>query len=267
MLHVPWFTHQMDERVERILREALHTSDQRGVSRPRIPDLSAEDRNRLALATLEYLRSRPYTPSPYPKWRQVRGFDAGVLRWWNDHLGGPFPSRTTQRLQALRGDIYDFLEDELGRVVKEPGQNSPVHLAPAGAGEESPADELTDRTIYVTDRGAGFGDAETNRVVETAAMRVAIDTYAGWEADDVSRAKCGWDITFRRDGLEHHVEVEGVSGQKPRILLTHNEVAVARHDPFWKLLVVTRALVAPQSNVSNVRSCWRKSVRTCTQLI
>jgi hypothetical protein len=54
VLHVPWFTHQMDERVERILREALHTSDQRGVSRPRITDLSAEDRNRLALATLVF---------------------------------------------------------------------------------------------------------------------------------------------------------------------------------------------------------------------
>lgn len=238
----------MDERVERILREALRTSDQRGVSRPRIADLSVHDRNLLALATLEYLRSRPYTPSPYPKWRQVRGFDAGVLRWWNDHLGGSFPSRTTQRLQTLRGDIYDFLEDELGRVVKEPGQNSPVHLAPADVGEES-ADALTDRTIYVTDRGAGFGDAETNRLVETAAIRAASDMYAGWEADDVSTAKYGWDITFRRDGLEHHVEVKGVSGQRPRVLLTRNEVAVARHDPLWRLLVVTRALVSPQSHV------------------
>ena len=112
-----------------------------------------------------------------------------------------------------------------------------------------PAAEVTDRAIFVTDRGAGFGDAETNRLVETAAMRVAIDTFAGWEAHDVSGAKCGWDITFRRHGLEHHVEVKGVSGQKPRVLLTHNEVAAARHDPFWRLLVVTRALITPQWNV------------------
>jgi hypothetical protein len=152
----------MDERVEHILREALHASDQRGVSRPRIADLSVEDRNHLALSTLEYLRSRRYTPSPYPKWHQVRGFDAGVLRWSNDHLGGPFPSRTTERLQTPRGDIYDFLGDELGRVVKEPGQNSPVHLAPADAVDESPTDELTARTIHVTDQGTGFGDAETS---------------------------------------------------------------------------------------------------------
>jgi hypothetical protein len=178
---VSWFTHQMDQSVERILREALHAADERGVSRPRITDLGVEDRNRLALSTLEYLRSRPHAPSPYPKWQQVRGFDAGVLRWWNDHLGGPFPSPTTQRLQTLRGDIYDFLEDDLGRIVKEPGQNSPVHLAPADAVDVAPTDELTNRTIHVSDRGAGFGDAATNRLVEAAAMRVAIDTYAGWE--------------------------------------------------------------------------------------
>ncbi|MCY7287090.1 MAG: hypothetical protein LH624_02260 [Cryobacterium sp.] len=30
-----------------------------------------------------------------------------------------------------------------------------------------------------------------------------------------------------------------------RILLTRNEVAIAKRDPMWKLLVVTRALGAP----------------------
>lgn len=156
-----------------------------------------------------------------------------------DHATATGPPRRHLRLHG----------NDLRRVVKEPGQNSPVHIAPASAGEELPAAEVTDRAIFVTDRGAGFGDAETNRLVETAAMRVAIDTFAGWEAHDVSGAKCGWDITFRRHGLEHHVEVKGVSGQKPRVLLTHNEVAAARHDPFWRLLVVTRALITPQWNV------------------
>jgi hypothetical protein len=42
------------------------------------------------------------------------------------------------------------------------------------------------------------------------------------------------------------VEVKGVSGQKPRVLLTRGEVAAAQRDPLWRLLVVTRALVAPQ---------------------
>jgi hypothetical protein len=40
-----------------------------------------------------------------------------------------------------------------------------------------------------------------------------------------------------------------VSGQKTRILLTRNEVAAAQRDPCWRLLVVTRALVAPQTHI------------------
>ena len=80
-------------------------------------------------------------------------------------------------------------------------------------------------------------------------MRIAIETYAGWQPKDVNGEKCGWDITFRRGAVVHHVEVKGVSGQRPRVLLTRNEVAVARRDPCWRLLVVTRVLVAPQAHV------------------
>lgn len=140
--------------------------------------------------------------------------------------------------------MYDYLDD-VGRIAKEPGQYSPVHVAPPGNNEE-PAERLDQRTIQVSNSGAGFGDAETNRVVEAAAMRTAITHYSDWEPDDVSQRKCGWDITFRRGVDELHVEVKGVSGQRPKVLLTRNEVAVARADPQWTLLVVTRALVSPQ---------------------
>lgn len=235
----------MDERLGGILISALRAADKRGVARPRIGDLLADDRDLLAEATLEFLASRPHTPSPYPDWLVVRSFDAGVLRWWNDHLGGPFPSRTTQRLQTLRGDVYDFLDD-LGRIVKEPGQYSPVHVAPLGESVDDAFEQLHKRTIQVSPSGAGFGDAETNRLVEVAAMGAAIAHYHDWEPYDVSSSRCGWDITFRRGGNELHVEVKGVSGQRAKVLLTRNEVAVARADQQWSLLVVTRALVSPQ---------------------
>lgn len=235
----------MVERLGDILLDALRTAEERGVTRPRITDLSPRHRDHLAKATLAFLASRRHTESPNPGWIQVRSFDAGVLRWWNEHLGGPFPSATTARLQTLRGDIYDFL-DEVGRIAKEPGQDSPVHLAPIDSnGGELPG-ELDRRTIQVSSSGAGFGDAETNRLVEAAAMRAAVQHYVGWEADDVSQQKCGWDITFRRGTDERHVEVKGVSGQRPKIMLTRNEVAVAQADDFWSLLVVTRALLAPE---------------------
>lgn len=108
----------MDERVGRILLDALRDAERRGgdASRGWMTCLRAIATTWTG-ATLAFLGSRRYSPSPYPGWRQVRGFDAGVLRWWNDHLGGPFPSTTTSRLQTLRGDIYDFL-DELGRIVR-----------------------------------------------------------------------------------------------------------------------------------------------------
>ncbi len=77
-------------------------------------------------------------------------------------------------------------------------------------------------------------------------MREAVAYYSEWQHRDVSADKCGWDITFWTDGAEQHVEVKGVSGQQPKVLLTRNEVAAARRDPLWSLLVVTRVLVAPE---------------------
>ena len=215
------------------------------MTRPRIGDLNQRDRDHLAESTLGFLASRRNTPSPNPGWIQVRSFDAGVLRWWNGHLGGPFPSTTTERLQTLRGDIYDFLE-EVGRIAKEPGQYAPVHVAPLKRTQDGVEEQLDQRTIQVSSSGAGFGDAETNRLVELAAMGAAVQHHKGWNADDVSQQKYGWDITFRRGHEERHVEVKGVSGQRPKVLLTRNEVAVAREDVLWSLLVVTQALVAPE---------------------
>lgn len=227
------------------MREALRVAQERGVTRPRITDLSPSKRDLLSEATLVYLASRRHSPSPYPGWQQVDSFDAGVLRWWNDHLGGPFPNSTTRQLQTLRRDVYDYLDD-LGRISKKPGQNSPVHVAPLDRQGSSTVQELDQRTLQVSSAGAGFGDAETNALVEAAAMRAAEDHYSNWVANDVSRDKCGWDITFRRGEDERHVEVKGVSGQRPKVLLTRNEVAVARDDAAWSLLVVTRALLAPE---------------------
>ena len=56
--------------------------------------------------------------------------------------------------------------------------------------------------------------------------------------------KLGWDITARRAGDELHLEVKGVSGMKPTILLTRNEHARAGTDPSWQLAVVTQALTS-----------------------
>jgi hypothetical protein len=50
---------------------------------------------------------------------------------------------------------------------------------------------------------------------------------------------------MRRGDEQLHVEVKGVSGSKPTVLLTRNEHAAAAADPLWRLAVVTQALTLP----------------------
>jgi hypothetical protein len=45
------------------------------------------------------------------------------------------------------------------------------------------------------------------------------------------------------------VEVKGVSGATPAILLTRNEARAAREEPGWRLAVVTRALTTPEVRI------------------
>jgi hypothetical protein len=101
------------------------------------------------------------------------------------------------------------------------------------------------REIFIGPGGAGFGDAARNRIVEVAATRRVVEHFEGWEHDDVSMQKVGWDITFTRGAEERHVEVKGVSERRPLVLLTRNEVHKAASDPLWSLMVVAQALVAP----------------------
>ena len=107
-------------------------------------------------------------------------------------------------------------------------------------------DAVPTTAISVGGRGAGFGDAETNRRVEMAAM-AAVTAYlrTEWDAhvQDVSARNMGWDLTATLpDDEEWHIEVKGVSGTRPVVLLTANECRAASADDSWELAVVTQAL-------------------------
>nr|WTA64680.1 EVE domain-containing protein [Micromonospora sp. NBC_00855] len=104
-------------------------------------------------------------------------------------------------------------------------------------------------TITVSSSGAGFGNPVTNGLVETAAMDAVRAHYEalGWQVEDDSGYCYGWDITCTSpSGIVDRVEVKGVSGSAPKILLTRNEFRSAREDQGWRLAVVTKALVAPE---------------------
>ena len=104
-----------------------------------------------------------------------------------------------------------------------------------------------DEEITVSGRGAGFGGAAQNLVVERAAMEAVINYYDGWDYEDVSADKVGWDVTFANKRTQEisRVEVKGVSGDHPTVLLTANEVRAAEEESDWHLAIVTRALSAP----------------------
>jgi len=116
-----------------------------------------------------------------------------------------------------------------------------------------PVPDPEPETLAVTDSGAGFGDPLTNTVVEAAAMGVATEHFssAGWTVEDVSVQKLGWDLTCTRAGGTEvvRVEVKGVSGDKPSVLLTANELAAAKDHPGWSLAVVTEALTTKKLRI------------------
>lgn len=109
-------------------------------------------------------------------------------------------------------------------------------------------DEQPDREITVSTRAVGFGTPVQRAIVEAAAMEAVTDFYESsqWKVKDVSTDNVGWDLTCRSPGGEvAKVEVKGVSGNRPIVLLTANEMRAAEEDADWVLAVVTRALSKP----------------------
>ena len=98
----------------------------------------------------------------------------GVLPWWENEAG--LDERDALSIRPLRTKVYDLLE-ERGHIVKGPGNNVPIHVAPPGLRTERP---WVAETITVTAHGAGYGDPEHNAQVEKAAMDL---TTAFYEAE------------------------------------------------------------------------------------
>lgn len=95
--------------------------------------------------------------------------------------------------------------------------------------------------------GAGFGDPERNRMVETAAVSKVTAHYRkqGWRVLDVSSEKRGYDLECIKGRVTQHVEVKGVTGDRQAVMLTENERHQAKEDRAFVLAVVTSALSEP----------------------
>lgn len=114
------------------------------------------------------------------------------------------------------------------------------------------ADRFAGDTITVSGGGARRGDPAANRIVEQAAVERTTAHYEslGYTVEDVGHRKLGWDLTCTAmDGNTRRVEVKGVSGKTPSILLTRNELRSAREVANWELAVVTQALAQPRLRI------------------
>jgi hypothetical protein len=90
--------------------------------------------------------------------------------------------------------------------------------------------------------GAGFGDAKTNALVETAAVRqvTRLLQRRGFRVKSVESDRVGYDLHATKGTKELLVEVKGVSGDGLQFLITRNELKAAAQTSF-RLMVVTQA--------------------------
>lgn len=138
-------------------------------------------------------------------------------------------------------------------VLRQPQGSNPSYLTKA---EFSALEKLLNRkssppvkneaVVTVGKGGAGFGSPEKNKLVEARAMKFVVTHLKKkkYQVKDVSLQKLGWDITATKSTPKEirHIEVKGVSGNTPKILLTNNEMKKAKSNPNWELVIVMNAL-------------------------
>lgn len=92
--------------------------------------------------------------------------------------------------------------------------------------------------------GAGFGNPETNRKIERAAVSFVTHWYEsrGWKVRSVEAEKRGYDLLCVKGAVEEHVEVKGMQGDLPSFIITVGEVRQARNNSNFVICVVTSAL-------------------------
>lgn len=136
------------------------------------------------------------------------------------------------------------LSEADGLLLEEYARNLERHSSDAGFAGDSPQQFDEDLPPERTPTGAGFGNPETNRKVERAAVSLVTDWYKseGWTVESVEAAKCGYDLLCRKNSEENHVEVKGVQGELVAFIITAAEVRQAQKDSDFVLCVVTSAL-------------------------
>ncbi len=110
-------------------------------------------------------------------------------------------------------------------------------------------------------RAGGFASPETRQAVEEAAIRHAKRWHGvhGFRVEDRQDENVGYDLLAYRPGRSRHlhVEVKGSAEARAHFYMTRAEY-LYRHDPRWRLAMVTNALSAPRVEVLSLREVERR---------
>lgn len=144
------------------------------------------------------------------------------------------PDRKIASIPALQPGpirtLYDITSTDAKRLLRAAG----VHVKTERTRAKRQLREIS--------RGAGFGNPESNRVVERAAMTHVARTFRRnrWKVEDVSSEKRGYDLLCKRDRSQLRVEVKGVAGTKRQFPITAREKRLWATDTTFVLALVTR---------------------------
>ena len=164
------------------------------------------------------------------------------IRAFYRRTGVSVDKRVWRRLNQMLAERNPSYPEE---VRKKFGVDAFAGIPPLAAGSSVviPAGP-PDPSLRERESGAGFGDAESNKETEEAAMKIAADWYEkrGWKVEDYSnRLGMGYDLHCTRGGREKHVEVKGISGDAEVFNMTAKEKQNAHEDDNFVVFVVTRA--------------------------
>lgn len=139
-----------------------------------------------------------------------------------------------------------FAESIIKKILDIPDENTSKGGAASIVWEVVPilGSEETLFFEHLNKSGAGFGNPETNRKVEQAAISHVRGQYEsdGWQVVSVESEKRGYDLLCTNGAKSEHVEVKGVQSAIPSFIVTANEVKQARDDTAFVICVVTSAL-------------------------
>ncbi|MDQ1612162.1 MAG: hypothetical protein QOG00_2093 [Pyrinomonadaceae bacterium] len=115
-------------------------------------------------------------------------------------------------------------------------------------------EEISEKIEQLINSGAGFGNPETNKKVERAAVSYVTRWYEeqNWKVISVESEKRGYDLFCSKNSVEEHVEVKGVQGGLPSFIVTTNEKRQAQNNSNFVICIVTSAL-SPSPNMYRFR--------------